>query len=189
MYRLITSLCFALIFPLQAQAQEEFLKPDQAFIISSGKSDAGKALVKWNIADGYYLYQSKFRFNTDSKEVSLLPPDLPPAITKKDPFFGEIEIYRDQLEISIPLQADGELPEILEIDVRSQGCADAGICYPPHTQTVLVALDQMADQPQPVAAEAVAEAQSSLDQVDGSGDSSNASESEDRPVSGIGGPG
>ena len=168
MYRLITSLCFALILPLQVQAQEEFLKPDQAFNISSGKSDARTARVKWNIAEGYYLYQSKFRFNTDSKEVTLLQPDLPPSISKKDPFFGDIEIYRDQLEISIPLQVDGEAPEILEIDVRSQGCADAGICYPPHTQTLLVALDQMADQPRPVAAEAVAEARSSLDQVGGS---------------------
>jgi thiol:disulfide interchange protein DsbD len=176
MYRLITSLCFAMIFPLTAQAQEEFLKPDQAFTISAGKSDAGKALIKWNIADGYYLYQSKFRFHTDNKEVFLQSPDLPQAITKKDPFFGEIEIYRGQLEISVPLQTSDEPPEILEIDVRSQGCADAGICYPPHTQTVLVALDQMADQPRPVAAEAIAEMQASLDQVDGSGDSSSAPE-------------
>jgi thiol:disulfide interchange protein DsbD len=176
MYRLITSLCFAMIFPLTAQAQEEFLKPDQAFTISAGKSDAGKALIKWNIADGYYLYQSKFRFHTDNKEVFLQSPDLPQAITKKDPFFGEIEVYRGQLEISVPLQTSDEPPEILEIDVRSQGCADAGICYPPHTQTVLVALDQMADQPRPVAAEAIAEMQASLDQVDGSGDSSSAPE-------------
>jgi len=172
MYRLITILCFGFLFSQTTLAQDEFLKPNQAFVISAGKADAGKVNIKWNIADGYYLYQSKFRFHSNSKEVSLQPADLPQAVTKKDPFFGDIEIYRDQLEISIPLKTDGQLPEMLEIEARSQGCADAGICYPPHTQTILVALNQTADQPQPVATEAVAEMQASLEQISGSGDSS-----------------
>lgn len=184
MYRLITILCFSLLFPLTALAQEEFLKPDQAFVISAGKSDAGKVSIKWNIADGYYLYQSKFRFHSNNKEVSLQIPDLPQAVTKKDPFFGNIEVYRDQLEISIPLKADGLPPEMLEIEARSQGCADAGICYPPHTQTILVALNQTADQPQPVAAEAVAEMQASLGQNSGSGD--NSSNSKEDPLAALG---
>ncbi len=175
MYRLITILIFAsaLIASQVTLAQEEFLKPDQAFAISAGKSNADKVLIKWHIADGYYLYQSKFRFRTDSKTVSLGAPDLPPAITKNDPFFGDMEIYREQLEIGIPLKSTGEIPKMLEIESRSQGCADAGICFPPHTQTVLVALDQVADQPQlVVVAETIAEMEQSLNQITGSGDNS-----------------
>ena len=105
MYRLITSLCLALMLPFMAQAEEEFLKPEQAFIISAGEPEAGKIKIQWQIADGYYLYQNKIRISTDNRQVSFAEPKLPPSITKKDPFFGDIEIYRDQLEIQVPLQS------------------------------------------------------------------------------------
>jgi len=133
-----------------AQAEQEFLKPDQAFLISAQSSDGRTVRVNWQIADGYYLYQSKFRFLSDSAGVEFGDPDLPPALTKQDPIFGKVEIYRDQVNIDVPLDAVPPDTEMLTLKARSQGCADDGICYPPHTQTVLVALSQAADSPPPV---------------------------------------
>jgi len=151
-----------------ALAEEPLLKPDQAFGISS-RTEGSDIVVRWEIADGYYLYRSKFRFDTNDTRVTLGTPDLPPGEIKKDPFFGEIEIYRNSVEARIPVHYSGsERPELIELDVRSQGCADIGICFPPHTQTLLVALRQEADQPPPVAREAVAEAEQALEQFTGS---------------------
>ncbi|MCG6966778.1 MAG: protein-disulfide reductase DsbD [Chromatiaceae bacterium] len=156
MYRKLTAAALALltILPI-AQAEEEFLKPDQAFVISAEARDPNTLRFNWQIAKGYYLYQSKFRFQGDAAGVELGDPDLPPAETKNDPIFGEVEIYRDRVTIDVPLTAVPGNAEILTLKARSQGCADAGICYPPHTQTVLVALSQAADSPPPVDPNAV----------------------------------
>ena len=151
MYKKLISWTLLLIATLPAaQAEQEFLKPDQAFVISAQSSDGKTARVNWQIADGYYLYQSKFRFLSDSAGVEFGDPDLPPALTKNDPIFGEVEIYRDEVSIDVPLASVPGNTEMLTIKARSQGCADDGICYPPHTQTVLVALSQAADSPPPV---------------------------------------
>ncbi len=151
MYKKLIAWTLLLIAALPAaQAEQEFLKPDQAFVISAQSSDGKTVQVNWEIAKGYYLYQSKFRFLSDSAGVEFGDPDLPPALTKNDPIFGEVEIYRDQVSIEVPLVAVPGNTEMLTLKARSQGCADDGICYPPHTQTVLVALSQAADSPPPV---------------------------------------
>ena len=132
------------------QAEDEFLKPDQAFVVSAQSQDGETVRFHWQIADGYYLYQSKFRFLSDNDGVMLGDPLLPPAETKNDPIFGEVQIYRDQVTIEVPVDAVPAGSDMLTLKARSQGCADAGICYPPQTQSVLVALDQGADGPPPV---------------------------------------
>ena len=151
MYRTLIAWALSLITAVApAQAEQEFLKPDQAFVISALSSDGETVRFHWQIADGYYLYQSKFRFLSDTPGVELGDPELPPAIPKNDPIFGEVEIYRDQVTIEVPVSEVPAHLESLTLKARSQGCADAGICYPPHTQTVLVALSQAADSPPPV---------------------------------------
>ena len=166
--RLIAGL--ALLWPLAASALDEadLLKPDQAFVISS-RTEGNQVVVHWEIADGYYLYQSKFRFDTETPGVTLGTPDLPPGEIKNDPFFGELEIYRGSLDVPVPVHYQGGTPpELVELEIRSQGCADAGICFPPHTQTLLAALDSRADQPPPVSPQAAAEAEETLNQATGS---------------------
>jgi len=151
MYKRLIAWALLLVAALPAvQAEQEFLRPDQAFVISAQSTDGQTVRFNWQIADGYYLYESKFRFLSDTAGVELGDPDLPPATPKNDPIFGEVQIYRDAVTIEVPLLAVPDNSDILTLKARSQGCADAGICYPPHTQTVLVALSQAADSPPPV---------------------------------------
>lgn len=133
-----------------ARAEQEFLKPDEAFVISASSEDGRQVRFNWQVADGYYLYQSKFRFLSDTPGVELGEPVLPPSITKNDPIFGEVETYRDQVTIVLPIEALPANADIVTLKARSQGCADAGICYPPHTQTVVIAMQQAIDRPPPV---------------------------------------
>ncbi len=143
----------ALLFFIGAgalQAAPELLKPDQAFLISARTGDNKTLQVSWQIAEGYYLYQSKFRFIPDNAGVEFGEADYPEGISKTDPFFGELQIYRNQVTLDIPLEKVPDSMDMLTLKARSQGCADIGICFPPHNQTVLVALKQSADEPPPV---------------------------------------
>jgi thiol:disulfide interchange protein DsbD len=91
--------------------------------------------VRFQIADGYYLYRHRFQFAAEG--ISFSAPALPPGKPKKDDAFGEVEIYRKELVFALPVSA-GQPP--FDLQLTSQGCADIGICYPPQTTTVSVAL-------------------------------------------------
>lgn len=127
-------LLVALLFSSLTQAgsnpfetKPEFLPVDKAFVFSSERLESGETQLFWQIADGYYLYQKRLKFDG-------LPADQHPALPQgeahSDEFFGEQQVYRQGLELKIPAGASGQ------IKVGFQGCADAGLCYPPQTQVV-----------------------------------------------------
>ncbi|MGD2119821.1 MAG: protein-disulfide reductase DsbD [Chromatiales bacterium] len=130
--------------------EDELLTPKQAFPISADGSQSDKIRVKWRIAEGYYLYQSKIKFTTESSGLTLETPNFPPAEIKHDDFFGDVSIYRDEVIIEIPVKKSKDAPQIITLHAKSQGCADIGVCFPPQTQTVLVAMTADADRPPPV---------------------------------------
>ena len=131
---LLLALCFGLV-PLATRAAEDFLPPEQAFKVSARVLDSGHAEVLLRIAPGYYVYRDPFRF--DAEGASLGPADIPPGKVKFDENFQKnVETYRGDLRIQLPLtQAAGAF----KLSVVSQGCADAGLCYPP--MTTLLTLD------------------------------------------------
>jgi len=158
--KLTSSFFLALSLLLVSQAilaEDDLLHPEEAFQISADGSDPEKIRVKWRIADGYYLYQSKIRFTTESPDVTLDFPIFPEAEVKNDQFFGELEIYRGEPIIEIPISVTDNRPDIITLNARSQGCADIGVCFPPQTQQILVAISNMADRPAPIDPNNVAE--------------------------------
>jgi thiol:disulfide interchange protein DsbD len=107
----------------------ELLEPEKAFRISSRALDARTVEISFAIADGYYMYRERFRFAPAAgAKATLGAPQFPTGIRKKDEFFGDMETYRKQVAIRIPVES-AEDP--LELVVTSQGCADVGVCYIP----------------------------------------------------------
>ena len=105
----------------------EFLPVDKAFAFTSERLESGETQFFWQITDGYYLYQKRLKF--DGLPVAQHPA-LPEGEAHSDEFFGEQPVYRQGLELKIPAGANGT------VKVSYQGCADAGLCYPPQTQVV-----------------------------------------------------
>ncbi len=139
---------FALLLTLTAganlAAEDEFLLPDQAFRVS-GQADGPEAVVvSWDIADGYYMYRSKFKFRSETVGIEIGNPKTPPAETKTDEFFGEVEIYRDRVDVRLPVKRAAGAGDVLALETTSQGCADQGLCYPPHKQQILLELPKLA---------------------------------------------
>ena len=119
---------------------DELLPADEAFAFSA-QVDGDHIRATWQLADGYYLYKTKIRFATDAEGVALGTPELPAGKIKNDEFFGEIETYRDQVVVDIPLTRTAGSANQFELKASSQGCADIGVCYPPHTQITTLALN------------------------------------------------
>ena len=108
----------------------DFLPPEQAFRVSA-QVDGNLIKVRWLIADGYYLYRSKFDIIAESPALVVDPPVFPNGESKTDEYFGTQEIYRQEVEAVVGYRrADGGAHP-LQIKVTYQGCADAGLCYPP----------------------------------------------------------
>jgi len=121
-------------------ASQEFLHPDEAFALSTG-AGAGALEARWAIAEGYYLYKDKieFRLKDAPAGISLGEPQLPAGKIKDDEFFGRMEAYVEDFGARVPVR--GAQPgQRVAVDVTYQGCADAGLCYPPQTKTVEIVL-------------------------------------------------
>ena len=131
----LLKLLLLLLLPFSfLHAEEELLEPDQAFALELKAIDASTLRATWDIADGYYLYRSKFRFNTDAAGITLGDPVFPKGKIKHDEFFGDVEIYRGTIAIDIPVERQESSPDSLTVTATSQGCADIGVCYPPQRQ-------------------------------------------------------
>lgn len=124
----------------RAQAQPDFLPVDEAFQPSVIADGPDKIRVEWVIHEGYYLYKSRIKVATTSKAAQVGALSLPAGIKKNDEYFGEQEIYHDGVVGSAPVARATAKSIELPVDVTYQGCAEAGLCYPPTTRSFKVTL-------------------------------------------------
>ncbi|MGH3421370.1 MAG: protein-disulfide reductase DsbD N-terminal domain-containing protein, partial [Streptosporangiaceae bacterium] len=117
--------------------QPKFLPPDKVFHVAATPAGAGAIRLDWWIRDGYYLYRSRLKVSAGDG-VKLGALQLPAGKIKIDPYFGREEIYRNAVSGAVAVPATGV--RNLSLQVTYQGCADAGLCYPPITKILAVAL-------------------------------------------------
>jgi thiol:disulfide interchange protein DsbD len=119
---------------------DEFLSPDQAFRFDAIPEGTDRVRLNWEITEGYYLYRARIKVRTPSTNAQLGAPQFPPGQVKMDEYFGKQEVYHHELAVSVPVarSSGGELE--LPLEVTYQGCAEAGLCYPPQTKSVVVRL-------------------------------------------------
>lgn len=112
-----------------------FLDPNVAFRVSAGV-DGETIRVRWIIADGYYIYRQKIDIQPESPDLQLAAPQLPAGLVKVDPFLGTQEIYQQQVQATVAYTRTDAGAHPLQIKVTYQGCAEAGLCYPPITKVL-----------------------------------------------------
>ncbi len=130
-------------------AGEEFLDPDDAFVLRAQMGGGGAIEARWTIADGYYLYRDKvsIALDGDSGGVVLGDVNLPSGEIKNDEFFGQVAVLKKAVLATVPLRRLDDEALDLDLSVRYQGCAEAGLCYPPITKKVALALPAAAAPP------------------------------------------
>jgi thiol:disulfide interchange protein DsbD len=121
-------------------APNNFLTADQAFQVAATAAGADRVRIDWTIADGCYLYRSRMKVKTASP-VQLGALALPDGKNQTDEYFGTQQIYEHAVSATLPVaRASAASAQNLAIDVTYQGCAHAGLCYPPITKTLSVTL-------------------------------------------------
>jgi len=119
---------FAALLAGPARAEQDFLDPAIAFRFEARMLDPQTAEVSYAIADGYYMYRERFAFKANGSSVTLGVAQIPPGKVKYDETFEkDVETYKGRLTIRIPVEGSGAFTLV----ATSQGCADAGLCYPP----------------------------------------------------------
>ncbi len=138
---IFAALLLALLLAVSgASAQDEdVLHPEEAYRYAV--ADTGDAIeIDWVVEEGYYLYRNKMSYASNSDSVVFGEIVLPEGLHHEDEFFGVQQIYRDRFYVSIPYTVVGEAPATMDLVIKSQGCADIGLCYPPQTWTETVRL-------------------------------------------------
>lgn len=124
--------------PAWAVSEKDLLPVDQAFALTAQARDRDRIEVRFDIAPGYYLYRHRTSVKPDAA-FSAEALQMPAGKKHHDDFFGEVETYRERLIAVLPGKAATSADSV-NLEVRFQGCADAGVCYPPQKRTVQVRL-------------------------------------------------
>ncbi|QLG86945.1 protein-disulfide reductase DsbD [Chitinibacter bivalviorum] len=130
MNRFITCLLFG-FFSMLSWANADFLPPEKAFRATLVQIDDQTVEARFTIAPGYYLYRDRIKVSAPGLELS---SQIPAGEMKDDPSFGKVSVFHNQLIVK--LTSKQPLAAQQAITLKFQGCAEAGICYPPQTQTI-----------------------------------------------------
>ena len=133
----------SLLLPATAQNVDPTQLPpvDSVFIPKASAPSRDRIEVNWTIAKGFYLYRHRIAVQPlGGFEAGAL--QLPEGAKHHDEFFGDVQTYRDSVTAVLPGKASGDA---VSLRIKYQGCADAGVCYPPQTRTISVALPPASD--------------------------------------------
>src|SRR5690606_27229811 len=138
-WRWLAALLLAAALPAAAIDDSQLLPVDEAFALQARAVSRDRIEIDWAIAEGYYLYRHRTSVRETSGRFKANPLQLPDGKRHVDEFFGEVETYRQHLIAAFTgAAADGT--NAITLEIKYQGCADLGICYPPQTRTLEVAL-------------------------------------------------
>ena len=123
----------------RAVDESDLLPVDQAFALNAKVVDRGRIEFSWAIAKGYYLYRERIDVVPADAAFQSDPLQLPEGIHKHDPYFGDVQIYHDRVTATLTGAAANHA-DAAGFIVKYQGCADAGVCYPPQKRMLHLAL-------------------------------------------------
>lgn len=123
-----------------AQANEP-LPVEKAFAMRARAISHDAVEILFEIAPDYYLYGDRFAFEASPADITLGLIDRSPCERKDDPVFGEVEACRGLLRMRLPVSAPPESRRFT-LAVKSQGCWEGGICYPPTVQRAEIELPE-----------------------------------------------
>lgn len=115
---------------------QDFLPVDEALPFSSTTTDKG-VLLRWDTAPEHYLYKERIEVTPVTDGVEVSEPEFSLAgVETEDPYFGKVNVFYEPVEAEVALTLPDGVREAT-LQVTYQGCAEAGLCYPPQTREVL----------------------------------------------------
>lgn len=125
---------------LAVSKQPDFLQPDEAFRLEVKVRDAHTLQANFNVTPTYYLYRDKITFTSKDNTVKITSVNLPKGEIKHDPNFGDTEVFHQSFQGVITLSRSSNAATGITLNAVYQGCSEEGLCYPPITKTLHIAL-------------------------------------------------
>ena len=138
---LISSFLLSTSYAKGPETATQFLPPDEAFIPSVEQIEDKHIRVSWKIADRYYLYVGMFEFSVDN-DNAIEKVIMPDGVKKQDEFFGDVDVFYNQAIADIFLKTSSR---DIKLKIKYQGCAEAGLCYPPIEKKYNLKLDAISE--------------------------------------------
>ena len=143
-FMFISSLSWAELSGLGNSNADEFLDPDVAFVVTAKQGNENTIKTNWLIQDGYYLYKDKISVSpADASQITLGELPLPAGEEKEDEYFGKIVSIDHEFNAEIPISNLAANVQAVDLVFKYQGCAKAGLCYPPITKNLRVDLNNV----------------------------------------------
>lgn len=135
--------CLFTIFiqPVAALSSEDILPPEQAFKLSVVGHSRQQVDLSWIIEPGYHLYRDKIKLESKTEGIQIGAFSMPEGAQEHDDIFGDVSVYRKQINLSIPLLNPDNQPQV-QLQIKFQGCADIGVCYPPQKKVLAIDLPE-----------------------------------------------
>src|SRR5690606_9511181 len=142
-FRIVLAIVAGWLLATPCQAAEEFLTADQAFALQARTAHKGQVQIELRLAHKAYLYRDRFRVESKTPAVALTPMSLPPGQRKFDETFGkEVEVYHGLVPLQFGVAPTTPAGTSVLVEVGYQGCADAGLCYPPQSKQFSLTVGQ-----------------------------------------------
>lgn len=121
--------------------QTQTLLPDHEAFIEVAYTEGESVKVSWQIAEGYYMYRDQFNAIPKTAGLEFGQVSFPEGVVENDPEFGEVVVYFNRVEYTIPIKSRPNNGNEIEFDLKAQGCnKPVGVCYAPQTRPVSLAL-------------------------------------------------
>ena len=134
-------LALLVLLSTQVFAAQDFLPPEKAFRVeATWLENSNQIEIEFIPAKGYYIYQESLKFDigTEASKLYKISPSLPLGIEKFDETFQKkLQVYKQPFMVLLAAKPIPGKP--IHVEVTLQGCAEAGICYPPMTLKFLLA--------------------------------------------------
>lgn len=121
-----------------SSVSDEILDPEIAFRVIAGVDSENRIQLNWEIEPGYYLYKNKFSVESANSNLIIGNYEFPKGKVKEDAAFGQVEVFYNKTNVSVPFQITDAILKEFDINVSYQGCKEDSVCYPPIKKTLKV---------------------------------------------------
>lgn len=127
--------------PAASSSQGKILPVEQAFNVTTSIND-NKLTIQMDITPGHYLYKDKLKLVLPEGVSASALSFNKTAHFVDDPDFGRVAVF-DQPQVLATATLTNHQPNAISgknMTLKWQGCAKAGLCYPPQTQQAALSL-------------------------------------------------
>lgn len=117
-----------------------FLPPEEAFRATAELTGPNELTVRWTPASGYYLYRESLGARVAEGPAQVGRLQVPAGMAYEDEFFGRTEVFFEPVDLVVPFSRSGAQAAAVTFTLAYQGCAEAGLCYPPRERDITVML-------------------------------------------------